>query len=53
MKQKWTVEFEWDDESDSLESDQNWVLDLDDKGIAFWCFHSPSYVLEWKVIKKE
>jgi len=51
-KYKWTVEFEWDNDED-VENDEDHVSTVEDEGITYWRFHSPTITFPWKVLKKE
>ncbi len=60
MKTKYTVEFVLD--KDQLEnggvdivepSMDRGLIKADEEGVASWWYQSPSYAIEWKIIKKE
>jgi hypothetical protein len=60
LKTKYTVEFVLD--KDQLEnggvdivepSMDRGLIKADEEGVASWWYQSPSYAIEWKIIKKE
>lgn len=63
MKYKYTIEFE--SEHDLLEHEGYDPIDIvdpsmdrgticaDKNGVASWWYQSPSYAIEWKIIKQE
>ena len=63
MKYKYTVEFESEhdidnpdqyDPIDIVESSmERGLLCADKDGVASWWYQSPSYAIEWKILKKE
>jgi hypothetical protein len=59
MTYKYTVEFETEDELEKYGIDivepsmERGLVKADKDGVASWWYQSPSYAIEWKIIKKE
>jgi len=58
MTYRYTVEFETENElEDGIDivepSMERGLVKADEDGVASWWYQSPSYAIEWKVIKKE